>query len=88
MSAEKDPAENYRNLANAFIAQNSKQLAQDLLYWQRKSKLKDDALYHQLAKICAPATTIDDHYQIAERLLVTFITRQAAGEIDAQGNVI
>lgn len=88
MSADSTAVEDYRALANEFIASNSKQLAQDLLHWQRKSKLKDDALYHQLAQICAPATTIDDHYQIAERLLVTFITRQVAGEIDEHGNVL
>lgn len=88
MSADPATVEDYRALANVFIAGNSKQLAQDLLHWQRKSRLKDDALYHKLADICAPATTIDDHYQIAERLLVTFITRQAAGEIDEHGNVL
>ncbi|MBD8614722.1 MULTISPECIES: hypothetical protein [Pseudomonas] len=88
MSADKDPIQDYRSIANAFISVNSLQLAKDLLSWQRNGKLVEGALYHQLAKICEPATTIDDHYQIAERLLVTFITRQAAGEIDAQGKVL
>ena len=84
MSAEKSTAENYRPTANAFIAANGQQLAQDLLYWRRKTQLKDDALFHELANICLPAATADDHYQIAENLLLSFIIRQAAGENNAE----
>jgi len=84
VSADKSTAENYRPTANAFIAANSQQLAQDLLYWRRKTQLKEDALFHELASICLPAATADDHYQIAENLLLAFIIRQAAGEDTAE----
>lgn len=70
-----------RIAAKGFAENNLQALATDILIWRGGKNIPTESKMHELAEICATFSTPDDHYQEAERVVITKALEHASGPV-------